>query len=210
VAVRRGAKSHDRVPEVSVRAKAARVKLILFDVDGVLTDGRVLVHSDGTESKSFSIRDGIAMVWADRAGLRVGLLSARTSPTTVHRAAQLGITLVHQGVASKLAAYERVLADEALRDHEVAYMGDDIVDLAVLSRAGLSAAPADAVVEVRSRVDWVSRSGAADGAAREFIELILRSQRLWNRIVASYAGAEVATHHGETRALRPPKRGRSA
>src|SRR2546422_3216470 len=97
---------------VSFQAKASHIKLLLFDVDGVLTDGRVSIHADGTESKQFGIRDGIAMVWARRAGLRVGFLSARNSPTTPHRAAQLGITLVYQGVASKLDAYERILADE--------------------------------------------------------------------------------------------------
>src|SRR5687768_518657 len=124
---------------MSVSAKAARIKLLLFDVDGVLTDGKVIVHSAGTESKSFAIRDGIAMVWAQRAGMRVGLLSARTSPTTPHRAAQIGVTLVHQGVRSKIETYEQMLAAERITDDEVAYMGDDIVDLGVLKRAGLSA-----------------------------------------------------------------------
>ena len=106
--------------EIDRRAEA--IRLILFDVDGVLTDGRVIVNSDGTESKSFFIRDGIAMVWAQRAGIKVGFLSARLSPTTPHRAAQLGITLVYHGVSSKLATYERILADHGLSDREVAYM----------------------------------------------------------------------------------------
>ena len=87
-------------------AGGARIKLLLLDVDGVLTDGTVIVHSDGSESKPFAIRDGIALVWAQRAGLRVGILSARNSPTTTHRAAQLGITLIYQGVSSKADAYD--------------------------------------------------------------------------------------------------------
>jgi 3-deoxy-D-manno-octulosonate 8-phosphate phosphatase (KDO 8-P phosphatase) len=165
---------------MSLQSKAAAVRLILFDVDGVLTDGRVLVHSDGTESKSFAIRDGIALVWAQRSNLKVGLLSARFSPTTTHRAAQLGITLIHQGVMSKIEAYER------LSDQDVAYMADDIVDLAVLGRAGFSCAPADAVPEVRSRVEWVSRFNGGDGAARELVELILRAQGSWDAVVSSY------------------------
>jgi 3-deoxy-D-manno-octulosonate 8-phosphate phosphatase (KDO 8-P phosphatase) len=172
---------------MSIQAKATRIKLLLFDVDGVLTDGRVLVHGDGTESKEFAIRDGIAMVWAQRAGLRVGLLSARTSATTPHRAAQLGITLVHQGVLRKIDAYEQILADERLTDPEVAYMGDDIVDLAVLGRAGLSSAPADAAAEVRARVDWVSAAAGGGGAARELIELVMKAQDRWNSIVESYS-----------------------
>jgi 3-deoxy-D-manno-octulosonate 8-phosphate phosphatase (KDO 8-P phosphatase) len=172
---------------VSIEAKAARIRLLLFDVDGVLTDGRVVVHADGTESKAFGIRDGIAIVWAQRAGLQVGFLSARTSATTPHRAAQLGVTIVHQGVPRKLEGYERIIANARLADTEVAYMGDDIVDLAVLARVGLSAAPADAVAQVRSTVDWVSSAKGGRGAARELIETVLRAQDRWDAIVASYA-----------------------
>jgi 3-deoxy-D-manno-octulosonate 8-phosphate phosphatase (KDO 8-P phosphatase) len=172
---------------VTVEAKARRIKVILFDVDGVLTDGKVLVHANGTESKEFNIRDGIAMVWAQRAGLRVGFLSARTSATTPHRAAQLGVTLVYHGVSSKIETFEQILRDLGVGDEEVAYMGDDIVDLAVLDRAGLSAAPGDAVAEVRARVDFVARSNGGNGAARELIELILRARASWDTIVASYA-----------------------
>ena len=171
---------------MSIETKAAQIKLVLFDVDGVLTDGRVQIHADGSESKTFGIRDGIAMVWAQRAGIAVGFLSARLSPTTPHRAAQLGITLVYHGVSSKLATYQQILIDRNLDDRDVAYMGDDVVDLAVLARVGLSAAPADAVHEVRSRVHWVSRANAGGGAARELIEVILRAQNLWDDVVAGY------------------------
>jgi 3-deoxy-D-manno-octulosonate 8-phosphate phosphatase (KDO 8-P phosphatase) len=170
-------------------AKAANIKLLLLDVDGVLTDGAVVLNGDGSESKRFHIRDGIAMVWAQRAGLTVGLLSARYSPTTAQRAAQLGITLVHQGVASKIDTYDQVVGDLVLTDREVAYMGDDVVDLAVIGRVGLAGAPADAVAEVRSRVDFVSAHAGGEGAVREFIEVILRAQDLWDSIVATYETA---------------------
>lgn len=170
-----------------VSQRAARIKLLLFDVDGVMTDGTVQLHGDGTESKQFHIRDGIAMVWAQRAGLKIGLLSARTSTATAQRAAQLGVTLVHQGVASKLDTYEEIVGDMVLTDSDVAYMGDDIVDLAVLGRVGLSTAPADAVEEVRSRVHWVSAFGGGHGAVRELIETVLRAQGMWDSIVESYA-----------------------
>jgi 3-deoxy-D-manno-octulosonate 8-phosphate phosphatase (KDO 8-P phosphatase) len=176
--------------------KASRIKLILFDVDGVLTDGSVLVHSDGSESKNFFIRDGIAMVWARRAGLKVGLLSARNSPTTIHRAKQLGLTIVHQGVSSKADTLTEIAAAERVAEAEIAYMGDDIVDLAVLARVGLSAAPADAVDEVRSRVDWTSKMPGGRGAARELLEMILKAQNLWDRTVAGYA------NEGQGRAAR--------
>src|SRR5512134_4187184 len=99
---------------MSLEAKASLIRLLLFDVDGVLTDGVIVMHADGSESKGFHIRDGAALVWAQRAGLTVGLLSARTSGATAHRAAQLAIRLVHQGVSSKLATYNQILADAGL------------------------------------------------------------------------------------------------
>ncbi len=169
--------------------KAASIKLLLFDVDGVLTDGAVVLTGDGSESKRFHIRDGIALVWAQRAGLTVGLLSARYSATTAQRAAQLGITLVHQGVASKIDTYDQIVGDMVLTDAEVAYMGDDIVDLAVIARVGLAGAPADAVTDVQSRVDFVSAHAGGEGAVREFVELILRAQGRWDSIVATYETA---------------------
>jgi 3-deoxy-D-manno-octulosonate 8-phosphate phosphatase (KDO 8-P phosphatase) len=183
---------------LSIEARASRVRLLLFDVDGVLTDGRVIVNSDGTESKSFWIRDGIAMVWAQRAGIRVGLLSARLSPTTPHRAAQLGITLVYHGVSSKLATYTKILGDLSLTDDQVAYMGDDVVDLAVLNRAGFATAPADAVSEVLARVHWTSRLPAGNGAAREMIELVLRAQGVWDAVVSAYLNETGATGAAES------------
>ena len=166
--------------------KARAVKLILLDVDGVLTDGAVTIYGDGSETKRFHIRDGIALVWAQRAGVQVGLLSARHSATTAQRAAQLGITLIYQGVTSKLATYDQIVGDMVLGDEQVAYMGDDIVDLAVLSRAGLSAAPADAVGEVKARVNFVSTKPGGGGAVRELVELVLRAQNRWDSLVKAY------------------------
>jgi len=169
-----------------IDAQASRIKLILFDVDGVLTDGKILLHPDGTESKQFDIKDGTGIVLAQRAGLIVGFLSARTSPSTAQRAAHLGVTLLHQGVSSKLETYEQIVDELLLEDQQVAYMGDDVVDLPVLQRAGLSAAPADAVDDVRSRVHWVSRANGGQGAARELIEVILRAQDKWDPLVEEY------------------------
>jgi 3-deoxy-D-manno-octulosonate 8-phosphate phosphatase (KDO 8-P phosphatase) len=164
---------------MSIQAKASIIKLLLFDVDGVLTDGKILLHPDGTESKQFDIKDGTGLVWAQRAGLKVGLLSARSAAATTQRAAQLGIAIVHQGVASKSLAYDDILRQHDLTDADVAYMGDDVLDLPVIVRAGLSASPSDAVEEVRRRVDFVSRAGGGDGAARELVELVLKAQGRW-------------------------------
>jgi len=171
---------------MTVQERVADIRLLLFDVDGVLTDGVVLMHADGSEAKGFHIRDGAAMVWAQRAGLTVGWLSARTSGATTHRAAQLGIRLVVQGANSKLAAYERILRDTGLSDNAVAYMGDDLLDLPVLTRVGLSAAPADAAAEVLSRVQWASTVPGGRGAVRQFIEMILRAQNRWDTVLREY------------------------
>ena len=162
------------------------LKLLLFDVDGVLTDGSILVHADGSESKQFNIRDGAGMVWAQRAGLAIGLLSARTADATVVRAAQLGITIVSQGGADKLVGYEQILAAQGLSDEQVGYMGDDLQDLPVLRRAGFSAAPSDAAPEVRAAVHWVSASAGGRGAVRECIEHVLRAQGTWRAAVAGF------------------------
>jgi 3-deoxy-D-manno-octulosonate 8-phosphate phosphatase (KDO 8-P phosphatase) len=171
---------------VSITAKASRIKLVLFDVDGVLTDGKILLHADGSESKQFDIKDGTGIIWAQRVGLTVGFLSARTSAATGQRAAQLGITLVHQGVSSKLEAYEQIVDSLLLEDEDVAYMGDDVLDLPVLGRVGLATAPADAVEEVRRRVHWVSTAKGGEGAARDLIDAILRAQGRWEALLAEY------------------------
>jgi len=170
----------------SIARKASRVRLLLFDVDGVLTDGTILVHADGTESKRFHIRDGTAIVWAHRAGLMTGVLSARPSQATAQRAAQLAMRVIAQASRGKLAAFEQVLRDHHLAAEEIAFMGDDLLDLPVLARVGLSAAPADGVPEVRRRVDIVTRAAGGHGAARELIEFVLRTQDRWRALVAEY------------------------
>ena len=171
----------------TLQQRASRIRLVLLDVDGVLTDGTVVMHGDGTESKAFHIRDGAAIVWAMHAGLEVGVLSARASAATAQRAAQLGMKIVAQGVPSKPAEFERILAERELLDEQVAYMGDDLLDLPVLTRAGLAGAPADAAAEVRAATHWVSRFGGGRGAVREFIELVLRAQDRWDGIVRDFS-----------------------
>ena len=170
----------------SIKSRAANVRLLLFDVDGVLTDGTVEMHADGSESKGFHVRDGAAIVWARHAGLTTGLLTARPSPATAARAAQLAIRIVAQTGGQKLDAYREILRKHRLSDAEVAYMGDDLLDLPVLARVGLSAAPADAMDEVRSRVDFVARAGGGHGAARELVVLVLKAQKRWSDILETH------------------------
>jgi 3-deoxy-D-manno-octulosonate 8-phosphate phosphatase (KDO 8-P phosphatase) len=171
----------------SIATRARRIKLVLLDVDGVLTDGTLTLHADGSESKDFNIKDGAAIVWTMHAGLTVGFLSARESAATAERARQLGVTLVTQGVESKATAYAAIVAAMNLSDEQVAYMGDDLVDLAVLRRAGLAAAPADAVAEVAETVHWLSRHPGGGGAVRELLEMILMAQGRWDGVVRRFS-----------------------
>ena len=170
----------------AIETRARSLRLLLFDVDGVMTDGSVILHPDGSEHKQFFVRDGAAIVLAQRTGLLVGLMSGRTSEATLRRAAELGIPIVTQGEADKRTAYRRLLAAHGLRDDEVAFMGDDLMDLPVLARAGLSAAPADASEDVRNRVHWVSRFDGGRGAVREMIEMVLRARGRWDAVVRSF------------------------
>lgn len=173
----------------SVVERARRIRLVLLDVDGVLTNGKIVVHADGTESKTFDIRDGTGIVLAQKAGVRVGLLSARHSAATTERASQLRIAIVRQGALDKLTTYQELLAELGLVDAEVAFMGDDLLDLPVLGRVGLAAAPADAVPEVRAVAHWISDARGGDGAVRELAEVVLKAQDRWNALVAEWTPA---------------------
>lgn len=138
------------------------------------------------QSKQFSIRDGTGIVWAQKAGISTGVLSARYSPATAVRASQLGIAIVRQQPGDKLKHYREILAQERFEDDAVAFMGDDVLDLPVLSRVGLSAAPRDAAPDVLTRVDWVSSRDGGGGAARELVELLLRAQGKWEGLLQGY------------------------
>lgn len=168
----------------AVAGRARALRLLLLDVDGVLTDGSVVMQRDG-DLKAFFIRDGAALVWAQREGLEIGFLSGRPSPVTTNRAAELGISLVVQQ-PDKQAAYAQIVAARGLGDEEVGFMGDDLLDLPILRRVGLSAAPADAAGEVLTRVDWVSRYPGGRGAVRELIEVVLSARGRWDAVVNSY------------------------
>ena len=174
------------IPFEDVQNRARRLRLLLLDVDGVLTDGTVNIFSTGGESKAFHIRDGAAIVWAGRQGLEIGLLSGRYSDATTRRADELKLKIVSQGGPDKRQAYADIVAAGEYADDEVAYMGDDILDLPILLRVGLSTAPADAVMEVRDRVHWVSRLGGGHGAVRELLEVILQAQGKWDGVLAAF------------------------
>jgi 3-deoxy-D-manno-octulosonate 8-phosphate phosphatase (KDO 8-P phosphatase) len=172
--------------DAELGARARRVRILLLDVDGVLTDGTTLVRGDGTETLRFDIRDGLGLVAAQTAGLIVGVISARASAPVALRAAHLGLRHVLLGVADKLDAVRGVLEHEGLPFDALAYMGDDLVDLAVLARAGLSLAPCDAMPDVRSRVHVVTEAPGGHGAVRQAVELVLKAQDRWDGVLAGY------------------------
>jgi 3-deoxy-D-manno-octulosonate 8-phosphate phosphatase (KDO 8-P phosphatase) len=161
------------------------LKLVLSDVDGVLTDGTVLLLPGGGEAKSFHVRDGLGIVLAHRAGLRTGLVSGRRSEAVERRAAELGMAVLLQSIVDKGAALRRILATEGLAPHEVAYMGDDITDLPVMAEVGLSAAPADASMEVKNAAFMITTAGGGKGCLREFLEAILRARGDWDHVLGS-------------------------
>jgi 3-deoxy-D-manno-octulosonate 8-phosphate phosphatase (KDO 8-P phosphatase) len=162
------------------------LKLLLSDVDGVMTDGTVLLLPDGREAKAFHIRDGLAIVLAHAAGLRTGLISGRASEVVARRADELGMAVVRQGVRDKGAVLEEILAAEKLEGHEVAYIGDDLNDLPVIAAVGLSAAPKDAAFEVRSEAFMVLEARGGEGCLREFVEAILKARGDWDRVTAAF------------------------
>ena len=168
------------------------LKLVLSDVDGVMTDGTVLMLPDGGEAKAFHVRDGLGVVLAHHAGLRTGVLSGRSSETVERRASELGMAIVSQGVRDKLAELGTILTREGLEAREVAYIGDDVNDLPVLTEVGLSAAPADAPLEVRLQAFMVMDARGGQGCLREFLEAILRARGEWERVTAT-AGASVGS-----------------
>jgi 3-deoxy-D-manno-octulosonate 8-phosphate phosphatase (KDO 8-P phosphatase) len=172
----------------AIRQRAARIKLFLCDVDGVLTDGSIFVGGD-KEFKRFNIRDGLGLVLARRAGLKIGWVSARPSPATKLRADELKIHfLVQQGDrTSKTGAIEELLTREKLSWSEVCFVGDDIVDLGPLKRAGLAVAVADGVAEAKAAAHFVTRAAGGHGSIREAIEMILRAQGKWAALVAHYS-----------------------
>lgn len=169
--------------------RARKTRLLIMDVDGVLTDGRIIQDSYGHELKVFDVKDGHGIVMAHRAKLRTALISGRASETITRRAEELGIELVFQKIWNKLEVYEKILLDTELSHEEVAYIGDDLVDIPLLRRVGLAVAVADAVHEVKAASHLITQRAGGQGAVREVIELILRAQGHWDMLIERYIKA---------------------
>ena len=164
----------------------ARIKLLLLDVDGVLTDGRIIYDNQGNELKAFDVKDGHGLKMVQRAGIKVGIITGRRSAVVSRRAQELGIEILYQGALRKLEPYLEILSAQNLNDNQVAYVGDDLVDLPILHRVGFSATVADAVPDLFPCVDYVATRPGGGGAVREICDLLLRASGQWDEITKRY------------------------
>ena len=168
----------------ALRKKAAKIRLLLLDVDGVLTDGAIIIDDRGVESKQFHVRDGQGISLLLRSGVDVGMVTGRRSNVVRHRAKDLGVRLVYQGVADKLACYEEIKRNHDLKDNQIAYVGDDLIDLPVLRRVGLAVSVADGWSELSPTVDYTTSARGGWGAVREVAELLLQAQKKWRKLTS--------------------------
>jgi 3-deoxy-D-manno-octulosonate 8-phosphate phosphatase (KDO 8-P phosphatase) len=171
---------------MDLEEKCKQIELLLSDVDGVLTDGRVVFDNQGIETKRFHVRDGLGIKLWQKAGHRFGLVSQRSSQVVKMRAGELGVSIVRQGTKDKLATVNEILAELGLATEQVCYIGDDLPDLPVVRAVGLGVAVADGAGELCQAADKVTVSKGGEGAVRETIEMILKAQRCWNNLIQVY------------------------
>jgi 3-deoxy-D-manno-octulosonate 8-phosphate phosphatase (KDO 8-P phosphatase) len=169
---------------------ASRVKLLLMDVDGVLTNGKLFNVPDAAghmvETKGFDSQDGIALQWLNWKGIKTGVISGRLSPATEERARQVKMTYVYQGHIEKVPILEEILKDAKIEASEVAYVGDDLTDAVIMRRVGLAIATANAREEVKRAAHYVTQASGGEGAVREVVELLMKAQGLWAEILRHY------------------------
>ncbi|MFN7927753.1 MAG: HAD hydrolase family protein [Blastocatellia bacterium] len=169
-----------------LQQRARRIRLLLTDCDGVLTDGSLVYTADGEAAKVFHIHDGLAFKLAQQAGLQTGIISGRKSAALELRARELKVKYLYHGNDAKLAAYEEIRAAEQLTDEQIAYIGDDLHDLPLLRRVGYAIAVADAVAEVTAAAHFVTTRNGGRGAFREAVEMILKAQERWADLCAQF------------------------
>lgn len=175
-------------PSLTAIEKAARLKLMVFDVDGVMTDGSLWFNESGEVLKRFNVLDGHGIKLLQEAGICTAILSGRNSAAVRHRAAELNIQHVYQGIAEKLPCFDALLLQLGLQRNEAGFMGDDLIDLAILSRCGFSASVLEAPEAVRSRVDWVASRPAGAGAVRQACDFILQAKKVFDTVISAYIG----------------------
>lgn len=169
-----------------MRERLAGIRLLLLDVDGVLSDGRIVYDAHGTEIKTFDVKDGHGIKMLQKAGIDVGIITGRQSEVVTVRAEELAIGILYQGISDKAVPYREILGKLGLQDAEVAYVGDDVVDLPILRRVGFAVATADAVEDVKPYVHYVTTRSGGRGAVREVCDLILKEGGHWDRVMGRY------------------------
>jgi len=173
-------------PSAEVLDRARRIRLVLLDSDGVLTDGRIIVSSDGSEARSFDVRDGHGIRMGQSAGLAFGVISGRESKALTARAQELDFDEVHQGVHDKLGLVREILERRGLEPATVCFVGDDLIDVQAMRYCGLAVAPADAMDEVRDVAHHVTERMGGRGAVREVVDMLLRAGGSWDKVTARY------------------------
>jgi 3-deoxy-D-manno-octulosonate 8-phosphate phosphatase (KDO 8-P phosphatase) len=168
------------------KKKIQKVRLLMLDVDGVLTDGRIIMNDAGQESKHFDVKDGHGLKLIMRYGIDVLLVTGRSSSVVTHRANDLGIREVFQGILNKKEFFQQFIQERGLNPEEIAYIGDDVVDIPLLKRSGFAVAVKDAVAEVKNIADFITENPGGRGAVREVCDLILRVQGKWGEVALRY------------------------
>ncbi|MCE9569325.1 MAG: phenylphosphate carboxylase subunit delta [Rhodocyclales bacterium] len=164
--------------------KAKDIKLVILDVDGVMTDGRIVIDDNGVESRNFDIKDGMGVVVMMMSGVEVAIITSKKSGAVRHRAEELKIKRFHEGIKKKTEPYEEMLKEMNITDAQVAYVGDDLVDLSMMKRVGLPIAVGDAVEDVKAHAAYVTKARGGYGAVREVAEMILKAQDKWDKILS--------------------------
>ena len=166
--------------------KIKAIRILILDVDGVMTDGKIIYDDDGKEIKIFDVKDGHGIKLLMRAGIDVAIITARESKVVLHRARNLGIEMVYQKAMDKVIAFEDILKKRQLSPQETAYIGDELVDIPLLRRVGFAVTVKDAVADVKKRIDYITAKNGGCGAVREICELILKVQGKWEQVTARY------------------------
>lgn len=175
-----------KVQGAELEEKIKRIKLLLLDVDGVLTDGKIVYDGNGNEIKAFDVKDGHGIKLLLRSGVKVGIITSRESAVVAKRAEELGIAIVYQGAREKLFAFKEILSKVGLKEDDTAFIGDDLIDIPILRKVGFSAAVSDAVDEVKEVVDYVTTKRGGRGAVREVCELLLKVKGDWDKVTQRY------------------------
>ena len=168
-----------------IEERAKKIKLLILDVDGVLTDGRIIYDNFGDELKCFNVQDGFGMMLFYRAGIKSVIITAKKTRIVKRRACDMHVAAVYSN-HEKLKTYRKVLKRFRVKDEEVCFMGDDLLDLPIIKRAGLAVAPPNAVEDVKKSAHYITQRQGGKGAVREVIEIILKSQGLWDRVISKY------------------------